>query len=641
MAEAKRKLAAILSADVAGYSRLMGDDERATVRTLTDYRDVFRDHIERHHGRVVDTPGDNLMAEFASPVEAVEAAAEIQRELARRNRQLAEHRRMDFRIGINLGDVLERDGALFGDGINIAARLESLAEAGGICISGTVFDQVKTKVLLGFDFFGEQEVKNIAEPVRVYRVRVERATVENVATKAASKGSGLMIGMAAATAIVAVITSVAFWWMTQPASVPSTEAVTESADAVLELPDGPAIAVIPFENLSGDPEQEFFSDGLTEDLIARLSNFANFFVIARNSTKQYKGRAVDVREINRDLGARYVVEGSVRRDANTVRVTVQLLDAETGTHLWAETYDRDLTAASLFEIQDGITERVAATIADEWGVLARANIQSTHGKPTDSLEAYECTLLAVAHYEAITPATHLRARECLERAIELDPNYASAWAWLAMIYDDEHLYAFNLRPNPQDRAMDAARRAAELNTEDGWARTVLAWVHFHRHELGAFRAEADRALRLQPNNASTLSIIGLLLVNMGEIDRGVALLDKATKLNPYHPDWYYFPISHAYYHKGQYEESLAAALKIRMTNYYWTHVLLARAYGQLGRKTEGQTAVDNLLKYYSDYPANARDDFRKWNFPEFSIVHQVEGLRKAGLDVPDEPAADD
>ncbi len=353
MAEGKRKLAAILSADVAGYSRLMGDDEAATVRALTDYREVFRDHIARHQGRVVDMPGDNLMAEFASPVEAVEAAAEIQRDLARRNRQLAEHRRMDFRIGINLGDVLEKDGALFGDGVNIAARLENLAEPGGICVSESAHMQVESKLDAVFESIGEHAVKNIAKPVKAYRLVAQGA--------APRPRSRRPLAWAAAAALVFVIAGVAVWQTTPPPPSPP-ETVAAPEDPILALPTGPSIAVLAFDNLSGDPEQEYFSDGLTEEIITELSRFRDLFVIARNSTFQYKGQAVDIRQVGADLGVQYVVEGSVRKAGSTIRVSAQLLDATTGAHLWADDYDRELTAANIFSVQDAITQQIVSTV---------------------------------------------------------------------------------------------------------------------------------------------------------------------------------------------------------------------------------------------------------------------------------------
>jgi tetratricopeptide (TPR) repeat protein len=320
-------------------------------------------------------------------------------------------------------------------------------------------------------------------------------------------------------------------------------------------------------------------------------------------------------------------------------VTVQVLDADDGTHLWAETYDRDLTAANLFEVQDQITEQVAGTIGDSAGILVRAELEAIKAKPTDSLDAYECVLRAVAHYDVHTPETHLEARDCLERAVELDPNYAAAWTWLAWMYLDEDRFGFNPRPGSLDRALEAAQRAVVLDADDENARLSLVKVHFHRHELDAFFAEAERAVALNPNNSMVLANVGLQMILPGELDRGFALINKAIALNPNHPEWYHFPLFHYHYLRGEYEKALDMALKINMPGFFWTHVLRAAVYGQLGRKAEAREAADKLLELYPTYPENARDEFRKWNFPEEAIEHHLEGMRKAGLDIPDAPDA--
>src|SRR5215510_12889456 len=377
----ERKLAAILSADVKGYSRLMGDDELATVRTLTAYREVITNLIQTHRGRVVDSPGDNILAEFASVVDAVQCAMEIQREITARNAELSPHRQMAFRIGINVGDVLTEDGRLYGDGVNIAARVEGLADAGGICLSEAAYTQVKNKLALDYEYIGEQQVKNIAEPVRVYRVQ-----------------------------------------LTPKAVVPTTS--TEEG-ATLALPDRPSIAVLPFTNMSGDSEQEYFSDGITEDLITDLSKLSGLFVIARNSVFTYKGTAVDVGEVSRKLGVRYLVEGSVRKAGNRVRINAQLVNATTGGHLWAERYDRELQ--DIFALQDEVTQKIVfalkVTLTPEEQVRFRQ-------APTNNLEAYDSFLRGQAYFWCLTREANVQARQLFKRAIELDPQYAGAYAAL-------------------------------------------------------------------------------------------------------------------------------------------------------------------------------------------------------------------
>ena len=563
--EVKRKLAAILSADVVGYAKLMADDDAATVTTLQDYRAAIARLVERHKGRVVNAPGDNILAEFPSAVEAVQCAAEIQKVLEGRNLELSPERRMDFRIGINLGDVIEEaDGTIYGDGVNIAARMEALAEAGGICISSKVLDEVEGKLDYGFDFLGEQPVKNIAKPVRVYRVRGEPGAAK---AKPPRRGASRLGLVAAAAVVVLAIAGFAGWQLTRS---PESEQVAE-VDLALEPTKRPTIAVLPFTNASGDPEQDYFSTGLTEDIITRLSRFSEFSVIARNSTSQYKGKEVDVREVGRDLGARYVIEGSVRKAADTVRVTVQVLDAADGTHLWAETYDREYTAANLFEVQDEITEQVAGIIGSSAEILWRAEIAAIKGKPTDSLDAYECVLRALAYYDELDPDSHLVIRDCLERAVELDPNYAEAWNELTQAYLDEFKFDYNPRPGaPLDRALEAALTATELDPASATAHASLATTYFFRGDHDHFFVEAERAIELNPNNSENLAEMGIWMAYAGKWQRGMALVDRAIALNPQPPGWFFWLSYLAHYRDQDYEE-------VSRTRFPWTQNWLNRS----------------------------------------------------------------
>jgi adenylate cyclase len=339
--------------------------------------------------------------------------------------------------------------------------------------------------------------------------------------------------------------------------------VTAEEDPLLALPTGPVVAVLPFTNLSEDPKQEYFSDGLTDEIITGLSRFKDLFVIARNSTFRYKGQAVDVRQLNRELGARYVLEGSVQRAESTLRVTVQLLDAKDGTHLWAETYDRELSASNIFSVQDEITEQVVATTAGISGVISRARFAEVKETPTESLDAYECVLQAFAYSrDRFNAPEHARLRDALERAVKSDPGYADAWACLSFIYLDEYRWKYNPRPNPLDRALDAARRAVGSDRAYQWAHSALAQVYFSRQELDAFFAEAERAIALNPNDVVTLAVLGGDLHYAGD-ERGIALVRKAMKLDPFHPTWFHFPIAHYHFERSEYEEALAAARKIR------------------------------------------------------------------------------
>jgi TolB-like protein/class 3 adenylate cyclase len=383
--EVKRKLAAILSADVKGYSRLMGDDEKGTVRTLNAYKDVMTNLIQHHHGRVVDAPGDNLLAEFASVVDAVECAVVIQKELKTRNAELHENSRMEFRIGINLGDVIEEEGRLYGDGVNIAARMESLADGGGICISGTTFDHVRNKLNLGYEYLGEQPVKNIAIPVRVYKVLMEPEAAGKVIGEKRPKSKPWQRPVTALVIVLIVIAAAISIWKFYIRPTPHVEVASKDKMA-FPLPDVPSIAVLPFVNMSGDPKQEFLSDGISEEIITALSKIRALFVISRQSTFSYKGKPVKVKQVSEELGVRYVLEGSVQRSADRIRISAQLIDALTGRHIWAERYDRPLT--DLFALQDEITMKILTAIQVK---LTEGEQASNYGKFTGKL-SLDCYL---------------------------------------------------------------------------------------------------------------------------------------------------------------------------------------------------------------------------------------------------------
>src|SRR5210317_621189 len=416
----KRKLSAILSADAVGYSRLMAEDEAATVKTMASYREIMSSLIKQHRGRVVDSPGDNVLAEFSSVVDAVQCAVALQNEFQTRNAELAENRRMEFRIGINLGDVIDEEGLIYGDGVNISARLEALADPAGICVSKTAFDQIETKLPLGYEYLGEQSVKNILKPVGAYRVLMKPDAVGKVIGEKRFLGRySRRTAMAAIIALVLVAAGLVSWNMylqqskkVEPASVDKM---------AFPLPDKPSIAVLPFENMSGDPEQEYFSDGITEDLITDLSKISGLFVIARNSVFIYKGRPIKIAEVGRELGVRYVLEGSVRKANGSVRITAQLVDATTEGHLWAERYDRDLK--DIFALQDEVTQKIVAALAvklteDEQERLVR--------KYTENMEAYDSFLQGMELIHHHTKEANVQARQMYKRAIDLDPKFAAA-----------------------------------------------------------------------------------------------------------------------------------------------------------------------------------------------------------------------
>ncbi len=411
------------------------------------------------------------------------------------------------------------------------------------------------------------------------------------------------------------------------------EAVHEAE--IFALPKGPVIAVLPFTNLSGNPDDEFFTDGITEDIITGLTRFTKLFVIARNSTFRFKGTAVDVQEVGRELGARYVLEGGIRRSARQLRVTAQLIDTRKRTHLWAETYDRDLTAGEVFAVQDEITDRVVATLAGAEGVLTRSGAREARAKPTDSLDAYEAVLRTFSYWDRQSPIEHLEVREALERAVEIDPEYGHAWACLSIVYLDEFRNGFNPRPDPLERALGAARKAVDLEPASHFSQHALAEVHFYRGELDAFFPVAQKAVQLNPNDCTVVAMTGLLTAYAGHWDRGLAMLEKAMALNPYHPGWYYFPLAFDHYRRGDYQRALEEAQRVEMPGYYPNHVVLAAIYGQLGREKDARAALENLLELFPRYGGRAREELGKWFRTGDMLEHVLDGLRKAGLAIPE------
>jgi adenylate cyclase len=475
----KRKLAAIFSADVAGYSRLMADNEEATVRTINDYREVMIGLIREHSGRVVDAKGDNVLAEFPSVVDAVRCAVEVQNELKERNSELPEQRRMHFRIGVNLGDVIEEKETIYGDGVNVAARLEGLADAGGLCISGTAFDQVRDKLELGYEYLGEQSVKNIPRPVRSYKVLMEAEQAGKVIGEEIQKAKQWRW-----TAIAIAVIIVAGVWTIWNFHfrIPQIESASMERMA-FPLPDKPSIAVLPFDNLTGNPEQDYVADGMTEDIISTLSKISELFVIARNSSFTYKGKPVKVQLVAEELGVRYILEGSVQKSDSRIRVTAQLIDALNGHHLWSEQFDRDLK--NLFILQDEITKEIVVAL----------QVELTHGeqariwhKTTDDLRAWGCCVKAISLYEHFTREDNTRARQLLEQAVQLDPNYAYAWTLLAWTHFVDVKLGFGNTPS------ESLKQAVELATKASALDDTLPDVHSLWNTLYLVQRQYDKAV---------------------------------------------------------------------------------------------------------------------------------------------------
>ncbi|RJR32384.1 MAG: adenylate/guanylate cyclase domain-containing protein [Desulfobacteraceae bacterium] len=540
-----RRLAAILNADVRGYSRLMGEDEVATIETLKAHRKVISDLIGEYGGRLVDFPGDNLLAEFPSVVDAVECAAAIQKELAAINGRLPEKSRMEFRIGVNLGDVIEDEGSIYGEGVNIAARIQAMAEGGGICIAGSVYDQVKNKLTFGFENLGFHSVKNIGEPVLVYRVAMAAGA------RSAEKSKSI------------------------------------SADL-------PSIAVLPFTNMSGDPAQEYFSDGITEDLITDLSKISALFVIARNSVFTYKGKAVKVEDVGKELGVRYVLEGSVRKAENRVRITAQLVDAATGGHIWAERYDREFR--DIFALQDEVTQEIVSVLTLK--LTEQERRQLTRSRMPSNLEAYDYYLRGLDYFYRYSKSSNEQAREMFEKAVDLDPQYALAWCVLGFTHLLEWSLGWGADSTCIDRADDFAQKALALDDSLPDTHDLLGSIHLWRKQHDKAVSEHRIAVSLDPNNAEWLAGLGGVLLWAGRPEEAIDVILKAMKLNPVHPPYYLWSLGHAYLLIGKYDQAIASFKRVLIRNpEFWpSHVLLAAALSETGRYEEARIEAGEILR---------------------------------------------
>ena len=626
----ERRLAAILAADVVGYSRLMEADEEATVRTLGTYREIIEGLVASHHGRVFGSAGDSVIAEFASPVEAVRCAVDIQRELEAHNVDLPEDRRMRLRIGINLGDVIVEGDNLLGDGVNIAARLETLADPGGISLARSVFDQVKKQLDLGYEYLGEHEVKNIAEPVPVYRVLTEPEVAGKVIgeTKRARQAWKRVAVAAAAVVLIGVAGAVMWLRPWEPTIEPSERASVERM--ALPLPDKPSIAVLPFTNMSGDPEQEYFADGMAEDIITDLSKISGLFVISRNSSFAYKGKAPDVRQVGRELGVRYVLEGSVRRAGDQVRINTQLIDAETGGHLWAERYDGVMT--DVFALQDEVTSKIISALAVRLTGAERLNLARM---PTEDLEAYDSFLRAERGLFSQNSKGLAEALSLYHRATKIDPMFARAWAGHARAAVDVWRFDwFDVMPGHAARrqAYDSAARALSLDPSSARAYSVLAILQMVDGRYDEAIESARKAISLNPNDADSHLNLALVLSYGGEHDKAVRAMKATLRLNPKPPSGVYRLSGFILLMAHRYEQAINLLIKARNTTPSDpSHEELAMAYAQLGRLDEAKAEVDGMLKLW---PAANLTYYRvlyAHHKREEDLDVRIAALRKAGL----------
>ncbi len=580
----KQRLAAILAADCAGYSRLMAADERATVTALDAARKVFRTHIERCQGRVIDMAGDSVLAVFETAAGAVSAALSVQQRLAELLADVPEERRMRFRIGVHLGDVIEKpDGTVYGDGVNIAARLEGLAAPGGITVSDAVHGAVRSKLAASFTDQGEQTVKNIAHPVRAFRVHASGVPPHGP--------------------------------VPQAAGVPHDHAS-----------DKPSILVLPFVNMSGMPEQEFFVDGLTEDILTALSRFRELFVISRNTSFKYKGPAVDVRKVAGELGVSYVVEGSVRKAGNRVRITVKLIEAESDHHIWSERYDRELE--DIFAIQDEVTSAIVATLPGRLEADVRNRAER---KPPVSMAAYECVLEAKILHHRAKLRDNTRAADLIRRAVELDPGYGHAHAWHACILGQQLANGWSTDPAETEAALAHELEVAlGLDQNDSDVHRILAALSVMRNDLDRAASHQQRALALNPNDDLIVVQQGEILTWFGHAEEGIEWIRKAMRLNPYHPDRYWFHLARAQFVARRYLEAIESLRHIATPD-GTHHALLAACHAQLGLPEAAAAHTAAVLKSKPGFTVRSHClpilHYQRASDRE----HHFDSLRKAGL----------
>ena len=621
----ERRLAAILAADVVGYSRLMEADEEATVSTLSSYREIIEGLVATHHGRVFGGAGDSVIAEFASPVEAVRCAVDIQRELEARNVDLPEDRRMRLRIGVNLGDVIVEGGNLLGDGVNIAARLEALAEPGGISLARSVFDQVKKQLDLGYEYLGEHEVKNIAEPVPVYRVLTEPEAAGKVIgeTKRATQSWKRMALAAVVFVLIGVAGAVTWLRPWEPTVEPAS-----LERMAFPLPDKPSIAVLPFTNLSDDPSQEYFADGMTEDLITDLSKISGLFVIARNSSFSYKGQQVTVRQVAEELGVRYVLEGSVRRAGDQVRINAQLIDATTGGHIWANRFDRDF--GDIFKLQDEVIGNIVSALAVELTDQEKAGRNKR--EQTGNLQAHEYFLRGKQHLGRFTTKDTAKAKEWFEKAIELDPKHAQALTALGRLHYNEWEIWGKARDKNYARALELGQKAVAVDDTLAGPHLLLSQVYRFLGQKEQSEIETNKALALEPRDADTLAALGNVLSSSGRAQEAIGLLQTAMRLDPFYPAWYESYLGDAFFHIGQYEEAITVLKRgaERNPNYPAFPLIIAASYAMLGREEEAGAAAAEVLRINPRFTLKAYAA----HLPYINKEHLDQSLtafRKAGL----------
>jgi adenylate cyclase len=637
----KRRLAAILHADVQGYSRLIAHDEEATLRILTPSLQRMTELVQHHGGRAIGSRGDSLLAEFPSVRHAVQCAVEMQQEVKARQTELSPEQRIAFRIGIHIGEVVEDGEQLHGDGINIAVRIESIAPAGGICISDAVYHQVKHKLPFHYEDLGEQPLKNIPEPVRVWRVVVEEAAKSQAQVQSAKlkveRQEPRRVGMSVSVLVFVGLLLGGIVIFLYPSLLPlvthhSSLVTPEAQPPSLPLPDKPSIVVLPFTNMSGDPGQEYFSDGITEDITSNLSKISNLFVIARNSAFTYKGKAVKVQDVSREMGVRYVLEGSVRKAGDQVRVTAQLIDGTTGGHVWSERYDRSLT--DIFAVQDEVTQHIVSALRVEILEAEQARVRRI---PTENLTAYDLSLRGreswLRAWHETKKEANVQARQLYEKAIELDPQYAQAYAGLSLTYWlDWFLQWSDNRAQSMERALEMGQRSIAIDDSLPLSHSILGIVYMWSKQQERAITEGERAITLDPNFADGFVHLGNFLYVAGRPEEAVGMIEKAMRLNPRYPVWYLERLGAAYRVVGRCEEAIVQMKRVvtLKPNNPPAHFVLAICYAELGRLEEARAEAAEVLRINPNFSL----EVFKQTIPikdQALLERTLAAARKAGL----------
>jgi adenylate cyclase len=607
----------------------MGEDELATIETLTSHKEIMRKLIRQYRGRVVDSTGDNLLAEFASVVDAVQCAVEVQQVLHAKNETLPDNRRMHFRIGINLGDVVEEGERIYGDGVNVAARVESLAEGGGISISGTAYDQLGKKLPLGYEYLGEQSVKNIEKPVRVYRILTEAEAAGKVIGEIRPKTKQLRwAAIGGIVVLILVVGALAIWnFYFQPAFEPASVEKMK-----YPLPDKPSIAVLPFVNMSGDPKQEFLSNGISESTITALSKVPKLFVIARNSTFSYKGKQVRLQQVSEELGVRYIMTGSVQKSGDRIRITVQLVDAITGRQLWAEQYDRDLK--DFFALQDEITMKILTALRVNLTEGEQARLRA---RGTNNLNAYLTSMEALEYLVRYNRDSNVMARQLAKETIALDPKYVDPHCVLAWTHLMDRYYGSSKSPGKSlEKAAELAQKALTLDDSYPWAHTLLAYTYLLKRQHDKAIAQYERAIDLNPNVADAYGHFGMALNYVGRPEDAITSFKKAIRLNPIPPPFYLQNLGRAYRMVGRYEDSIATYKREldRNPNNLFALVGLTATYSLAGRLDEARAEGAEVLRVQPKF--SAARYVKKFPFQDKAETERlIDALRKAGL--PEKP----